>query len=483
MDIVRIVRNVRAVRAVLIVRVVWVVLIVLAAGVVSGQGRGDVSQFEADTLKHFQALVRLDTSNPPGNEKIAADYLVAAFKTANIPIQTFARDPNRVNVVARLKGSGRKRPILLMGHTDVVTVDPAKWKTHGPFSADREGRYIYGRGTLDNKSSVVAGLMALLELKRRNVPLDRDVIFLAEAGEEGTQQFGMEFMANEHFADIEAEYCLAEGGGVSRKGGKVLHADVQTMEKHARTIVLTARGISGHASVPLQSNAIVHLGAALEKVAALVPPIGLNETTRAYFTRLATLSPPANAQRYRDVLDPSKAGAIDRYFRANEPDAAAILHTTLSPTMIEGGYRFNVIPSEAKATLDVRILPDENPELILSLVRKVVNDPALAVDWAPRTLRPIGSSRIDTEAFKVLEAEVTRHYATTTLPLLGTGATDMAYMRAKGTQCYGIGPATDDEDGPLGYGAHSDLERILESELQRFVRFQYDVVVQLARAK
>ena len=104
-------------------------------------------------------------------------------------------------------------------------------------------------------------------------------------------------------------------------------------------------------------------------------------------------------------------------------------------------------------------------------------------DWAPRTLRPIGSSRIDTEAFKVLEAEVTRHYATTTLPLLGTGATDMAYMRAKGTQCYGIGPATDDEDGPLGYGAHSDLERILESELQRFVRFQYDVVVELAKTK
>jgi acetylornithine deacetylase/succinyl-diaminopimelate desuccinylase-like protein len=237
--------------------IVRIVLVVLAAGVVSGQGRGDVSQFEADTLKHFQALVRLDTSNPPGNETIAADYLVAAFKAAGIQVQTFARAPNRMNVVARLKGNGRRRPLLLMGHTDVVTVDPAKWKTHGPFSADREGGYIYGRGTVDNKSSVVAGLMTLLELKRQKVLLDRDVIFLAEAGEEGTQQFGMEFMANEHFPDIEAEYCLAEGGGVSRKGGKVRYADVQTMEKHARTIVVTARGTSGHASVPLQTNAIV----------------------------------------------------------------------------------------------------------------------------------------------------------------------------------------------------------------------------------
>ncbi len=483
MDIVRIIRNVRVVRIVLIALTVLIVLVVFVPGVMRGQGPGDVSPFEAGTLKHFQALVRLDTSNPPGNERIAAAYLVAAFKTAGIQVQTFARDANRVNVVARLKGNGRKRPLLLMGHTDVVTVDPAKWKTHGPFSADREGGFIYGRGTVDDKSSVVAGLMTLLELNRQKVPLDRDVIFLAEAGEEGTQQFGMEFMANEHFADIEAEYCLAEGGGVSRRGGKVLHADVQTMEKHARTIVLTARGTSGHASVPLQSNAVVHLGAALEKVATVVPPIGLNDTTRAYFTRLATLSPPANAQRYRDVLDPLKAGAIERYFRANEPEMAAILHTTISPTIIEGGYRFNVIPSEAKATLDVRILPDENPEMILGLVRKAVNDPAVAVDWAPRTLRPIGSSRIDTEAFKVLEAQVTKHYATTTLPLLGTGATDMAYMRAKGAQCYGIGPGTDDEDGPRGYGAHSDLERILESELQRFVRFQYDVVAELAKTK
>jgi acetylornithine deacetylase/succinyl-diaminopimelate desuccinylase-like protein len=463
--------------------IVRIVLIVLAAGVVSGQGRGGVSQFEADTLKHFQALVRLDTSNPPGNETIAADYLVAAFKAAGIQVQTFARAPNRMNVVARLKGNGRKRPLLLMGHTDVVTVDPAKWKTHGPFSGDREGGYIYGRGTVDNKSSVVAGLMTLLELKRQKVLLDRDVIFLAEGGEEGTQQFGMEFMANEHFPDIEAEYCLAEGGGVSRKGGKVRYADAQTMEKHARTIVVTARGTSGHASVPLQTNAIVHLGAALEKIAAVAPPIGLSETTRAYFTRLATLSSPADAQRYRDMLDPSKARAIERYFRTNEPEMAAVLHTTISPTMIEGGYRFNVIPSEAKATLDVRILPDENPEMILGLVRNAVTDRAVTVEWAPRTLRPIGSSRIDTEAFKVLEAQVTKHYTTTTLPLLGTGATDMAYMRAKGAQCYGIGPATDDEDGPRGYGAHSDLERILENELQRFVRFQYDVVVELAKAK
>src|SRR5258705_7409432 len=143
MNIVRIVRNVRIVRVVLVVRTVLIVLIILTVppAAMRAQGRSNPSPFEAATLKHFQALVRLDTSNPPGNEKIAADYLVATFKAAGIQVQTFARDSNRVNVVARLKGDGRKRPLLLMGHTDVVTVDPAKWKAHGPFSADREGGY------------------------------------------------------------------------------------------------------------------------------------------------------------------------------------------------------------------------------------------------------------------------------------------------------------------------------------------------------
>src|SRR5258705_6444794 len=181
MNIVRIVRNVRIVRVVLVVRTVLIVLIILTVppAAMRAQGRSDVSQFEADTLKHFQALVRLDTSNPPGNERIAADYLVAAFKTAGIQVQAFARAPNRMNLVARLKGNGRKRPLLLMGHTDVVTVDPTKW-VFPPFSATRDGGYVYGRGAADDKSHVVADLMVMLLLKRQNVPLDRDVIFLAE---------------------------------------------------------------------------------------------------------------------------------------------------------------------------------------------------------------------------------------------------------------------------------------------------------------
>src|SRR5262249_44971364 len=140
---------------------------------------------EAETMQHYQAVLRLDTSNPPGNEHIVAEYVKQVFDKEGIPAKILAQDPNRANVVARLKGNGKKRPLLVMGHSDVVTTDAAKWK-HPAFSATREGGYVYGRGTIDDKDNLTAGLMTMLMLKRLNMPLDRDVIFLSEAGEEGS---------------------------------------------------------------------------------------------------------------------------------------------------------------------------------------------------------------------------------------------------------------------------------------------------------
>jgi hypothetical protein len=177
----------------------------------------DWRAIEAETMEHYLALLRLDTSDPPGREQPAVDYLKSVLERDGIPVETFTLEPNRPNLVARLKGSGRKRPVLIMGHTDVVNVDPAKW-TYPPFSATRAGGYVYGRGTRDDKDNVVAGLMILLTLKRLGIPLDRDVIFLAEAGEEGSTRVGIQFMVNQHFATIDAEYCLAEAGPVARVG-------------------------------------------------------------------------------------------------------------------------------------------------------------------------------------------------------------------------------------------------------------------------
>jgi len=464
-------------------------ILLLSIGLISAT-RGslqapDWTRIEEETLRHFQALVRAETADPPGNEQPAAEYLKKILEADGIPVQILALEPKRPNVVARLKGNGRKRPLLIMGHTDVVNVDPKKW-THPPFSATREGGYIYGRGTVDDKDNVVAALMVMLMLKRQNVPLDRDVIFLAEAGEEGSTRVGIGYMVSQQFPQIDAEYCLAEGGGVTRVAGQVKFASVQTLEKIPRGIELTARGISGHGSVPLKSNAIVHLAAAVSKIASWKPPIRLNDTTRAYFKRLASISSPEDGKRYLDAVgtDAALASAADDFFLDREPRHASMLRTSISPNIIQGGYRINVIPSEAKATLDVRQHPDDDPKAFLEEVRNVVNDPAVEVIWTARDVRPsTGTARLDSEGFRTIEANITKHYQTLTLPTMATGATDMAYVRAKGVQCYGIGPATDIEDGPKGFGAHSDQERILERELHRFVRFNYDVVADLARSR
>src|SRR5262245_3894832 len=471
----------------MILRATVLCVLVAAAAVYtqSGAAQSDWSKTEAETMQHYQAVLRLDTSNPPGNEHLVVDYLKQVFDKEGISSEIFASDPKRSNIVARLKGNGRKRPILVVGHSDVVTTDAAKWK-HPAFSAMREGGYVYGRGTVDDKDNLTAGLMTMLLIKRANVPLDRDVIFLSEAGEEGSNGVGIAYMVKEHYPAIDAEYCLAEGGGVTRINGAVKFATVQTLEKIPRRIELVSRGISGHGSVPLKSNAIVHMAGAVARIGEWRPEIRFNETTGTYFRKLASISPPEVAKVYRDVLstDPKVRAAADDWLFENEPRHSSMLRTSVSPNIFQGGYRSNVIPSEAKVTLDVRALPDEDPPAFLEQVKRIVNDPAVEVRFSAEDSRPMPApARLDSEPFKALEAAGTRVYNAPTLPTMSTGATDMAQLRSKGMQCFGIGPATDFEDGPKGFGAHSDQERILESELHRFVRFNWEVVTELARSK
>ncbi len=441
-----------------------------------------------EVLEHFQAIVRLDTTDPPqsppGGEKPVVDYLAEVLEREGIPFDVVWKEENRPNLIARLKGNGSKRPLLIMAHTDTVNVDPAKWTSFGPFSAARDGGYIYGRGTVDDKDNVAAGLMIMLLLERHGVELDRDVIFLAEAGEEGNTQIGIEYVVNEHWDKIDSEFCIAEGGSVVRSGGQISFASVQTLEKIPYRIELVARGVAGHGSVPLQTNSVVRLSKAVAKVADWASPVRLNETTSAYFTRLAEISPPEAAARYRAVLDPARIREIDEYFREHEPHHASMLRTSLSPNIVDGGYRINVIPSESRGSVDTRALPDEDIQDVLDEVRRVIDDPAVEVSLGIRNTRPgSGDVPLNTEAFEAIQRAVTKHYDTTTLPSMSTGATDMAYLRAKGIRSYGIGPVRDVEDGPKGFGAHSDQERIVEEELYRFTRFHYDIVVDLAAVK
>ena len=439
----------------------------------------DWSALEEETLKHFRTLLQFDTSDPPGRELPAAEYIYDVLQAEGIDVEMLATDSERPNVLARIEGNGSKQPLLLMAHTDVVNVDPEKWQ-FPPFSATVDGGYVYGRGAVDDKDNLASALMIMLELKRNNISLDRDVIFLAESGEEGATEFGIEFMVNNHFDKIDAEFCLAEGGSVARVNREVQYAGIQTVEKIPYRVELLATGIAGHGSVPLQTNSVIRLAKAVAAIADWRTPIRLNETTAAYFERLASISPADAAQRYLNVLDPGRASESDEYFLSNEPRHASMLRSSLSPNIFDAGYRINVIPSEARASVDFRALPDESIPEFLDEIRRVVNDPAVEVSLGQRNSRRRGQSSLNTVAFAAIEANIQTHYCVVTLPTMSTGATDMAYLRNKGIQCYGIGPAIDREDAALGYGAHSDQERILISELHRFVRFNWDLVMDLA---
>ena len=325
--------------------------------------------------------------------------------------------------------------------------------------------------------------MVMLLAKRGKISLDRDLIFLAEAGEESTSEWGIDFMVREHFPEIDAEYALTEGGGGRLENGRVVTVSIETTEKVPRRARLVATGKAGHGSVPRLDNSVVHLSAAVGKIGMWETPMRLNDTTRAYFERLAAISPADKAARYNSLLNPQRAVEAQRYLREHEPSLYSMLRTSVVPTMLKGGVGPNVIPSEVEATLDIRALPDENIERFYQEMARVIDDPEVKVVPIPNPRPSTPPSRLDTEMFRILEQVSKRMYpGVTVLPSMSTGATDMAQLRNKGIQCYGIGPAVNDEDG-ANYGGHSDVERMPEASLYKFAEFTWNAVRDVAGAK
>ncbi len=440
-------------------------------------------QQKTEILQHYRDLVQLDTR--AGNETRAVDYLRKVLEAEGISTKTFAQDPARANLVARIKGNGSKRPILILAHTDVVGVQLEKWPLD-PFGAILKDGFIWGRGALDDKPVLAANLMVMLLLKRAGAQLDRDVIFLAESGEEADLTgVGINFMVGQHFDEIDAEYSLTEGGGFTLENGRATRASIGTAEKVPARVRLVATGTSGHGSVPRMDNALIHLGAAVEKVGQWQTPVRLNDTSQNLLCEKLGLyrSPPDKAARYNALLNPQTAAAAERYLAEHEPQLNSMLRTSVVPTMLKAGVGANVIPSEAEATLDIRALPDEDITKFYAEMQKVIADPQVKIVPLPATRPGSPASRLDTEMYRVLEQVSKQMYpGITVLPSMSTGASDKAQLRAKGIESYGIGPATSREDGE-NYGAHSDVERLPESSLYPFVTFVWNVVTEIAAHK
>jgi len=458
-------------------RVIAAVML-LVAPVLAQQPAPDFSAAQNEAVKFLGELVKIDTSNPPGNETRAAEYIKSVLAAEGIAAEIYESAPGRGNVVARLKGSGKKKPLLLMGHLDVVGVERDKW-TVDPFAATIQDGYLYGRGSIDDKSMDAANLEVFLLLHRLKVPLDRDVILLAEAGEEGTTQFGIDFMVAQHWDQIACEYALNEGGNIMEVNGKVQYVAVSTTQKVPRGFSLVAHGTSGHGSAPRIDNAIAHLAAAVDKVARWEAPMRLNETTRRFFEQMARISPPEKAQLYAHVDDP----AVQQKLHQTEPAYYSMLRTSLVPTIIKGGFRSNVIPAEAEARFDVRALPDENMDGLKAQLMKLINDPEIRIVDAentnPRPATP--PSGLNTDGFKALERAAEKVFpGTPTIPMMQVGATDSAQLRAKGVQAYDIGPVMSTEDIKR---VHGNDERLNIAGLRKFVQFLYETTVAIAAAR
>jgi len=443
----------------------------------------DWDEVGEEAIQHFVELVQIDTTNPPGNETLVVNYLKGVLDEEGIDYEVFALDPDRANLVARIRGNGSKRPILMMGHTDVVGVQAEKWYAD-PFSGNREDGFIYGRGTLDDKDNLTAALMVMKLIQRFGVELDRDVIFLAEAGEEGTPDVGINFLVEKHFAAIDAEYALAEGGKNVETDGEVTQVGIETTEKLPRRVTLVARGTPGHGSTPTLENAVTILANAIARAGAWETEVRLNDTTRTYFRRLAEISAPDDAYRYLNVENEEESAAIQRHFLETFPYHYSISRTSVVPTVIDAGFRRNVIPSEATAMLDIRMLPDEDVVAFYEKLAAVIDDPR--VEIVPESIyRPAAPpSEIDNEMFRVLEDVALRMYPkATVLPIMQTGATDMAQVRAKGMQAYGVGPARSIEEMNSGYGAHGDNERIEEEAFVELVKYMWNVVIEMSASQ
>ncbi|MEX2301604.1 MAG: M20/M25/M40 family metallo-hydrolase [Bryobacterales bacterium] len=442
----------------------------------------DWPSVRAEALDTLAALVRLDTSQPEGNEILAARYLKDKLDQEGIASQIFESAPGRANIVARVKGNGTKRPLLLFGHLDVVAVERAEW-SFDPFGGVVKDGIIYGRGAADDKGVVVGGFQVLVLLHRLKVPLNRDVIFLGVADEEHGGDHGIDYMLANHRDLIDAEFAVNEGGsGVFDKQFDYLRFEVQTAEKVPRRIDLKAKGTSGHGSVPRLDNPIGTLARAVARLFDYETPVGLNETTREYFRRLAENSPPEEAAIFREVLGGNPSRETQEKLRELSPVYYSMIRTSIVPTIFQGGYLRNVIPSEAEATVDIRALPSEDPEELFSRLKRIIDEPNIDLIPHPVTRKAAPPTPLDSDLFIAFEKVLRERYPKAiVLPRMSTGATDSAQLRAAGIPSYGFGPARPEWD--LSGGIHGKDEYLYVKPFQDYVEMLYEITLAVAHAR
>lgn len=434
-------------------------------------------------VEHLRRMIRMDTTNPPGNELELGRYLATTLGAAGIETELFEPVHDRAAVVARIPGNGARKPVLLLAHMDVVGVERERWSVD-PFGGEIRDGYLYGRGAIDDKGMLAVNLVTMLLLQQHVVSagraLARDVVFVATSDEEAGGAWGIEWLLDHHPELLHAEFALNEGGRIRIVNGEILYAAVQNAEKVSHIVTVTARGPVGHASIPLEGNAVARLARALAAITEHREPVTLLPTTRGFFGGLAAVWGDATeAKAMADVA----SGEPDREARgasvlAATPTYDAVLRAGISPTMISGGMRFNVFPAEARATLNVRTLPGQSSDEVIARLDRVVDDPQVEIVLAEPG-QPAPVSDFESEMFAAITGAM--HALApdaVTVPYLSTGATDSARLRAHGVQAYGLLPFPLEPDDERRMHGHD--ERVSLASLEFGTRLVFSAVHEVA---
>jgi acetylornithine deacetylase/succinyl-diaminopimelate desuccinylase-like protein len=417
--------------------------------------------------------LRIDTTNPPGNEALGAGFLCGILKREGIDFKLYESAPGRASILARVKGEGGGKPLILLNHIDVVPANPEHWQVN-PFSGKIADGFIWGRGALDMKGMGIMELVAVVAAARQGIELTRDVVFLAVADEEAGGYSGARMLLENHPEELEADLVINEGGYATLDlvAGTPFFM-IANAEKYGYWLRLKRRGVGGHGSMPTGQGALDLMVPALARLLANKRPMHINPTMQAFFSRLA---------EHWEILAPyGEDGDVETLARLIEennltalPALSAVVRDTVSLNMLNAGVKINVIPDEAEAFLDCRLLPETDRDEFLAYIKEALEDPEMEVDVF-MDMEKAPASPIDGELFQAIERVVREDYpGAITAPFMLSGLSDSRFFRARGVPCYGIIPARMSISDLARI--HGVDERIPVQDVRDGVKFMYDLI-------
>ena len=464
-----------------------VAVIVSVGATIAARAAGPTSP----TAELLSEVIRVDTSNPPGRTTPLDELLAAKLKPLGFTIDIIPTpEAGKSHLIARLKGDGSARPVLIASHGDVVGVEREKW-TVDPFAGLIKDGYVWGRGAIDFKGGIAVFAAAVMRLAQNKIPLKRDVIFMVEADEEGAQ-YNTSWLAESHWDKMDCEFALNEGGWImKRPDGKVRYVSISTLDKSGVSLVLTAHGTSTHSSMPRQDQAIFRLSKAMARLADYDTKPELTASTREFFLTLGKTSEPPMSTYFNNLVNSKDPALIAQADKEISKDVLlhAIMRNTIAPVLMQAGFRGNVIPGSAEATINFRTIPGTTPEDLIAEMKKVINDPNvdIAVPGDPsgvmrryqRMMSGVKDSPTSNGLYQALVHSSGKVWpGVPVTPYLFQAGTDAFAWRSRGVPVYGIYPYPISNDDLSRM--HGNDERVPVESLEQGTNLIYETLLEVA---